>query len=572
MNTIIDGIGATVLKQKMERAAGMRNAKLNVSSLAFSQIPHQSRLFLEYLRDPLGLTAYYPNALRSPSDAAAFAPVVLEKYATPRQDLCDVLVSVNIRAGAHAESLANIQRLRNANTVAVVTGQQAGLFTGPLYTIYKAISAIRMSESLNSAGVSSVPVFWAATEDHDFDEVASTYFVNRSGHRYKAAYDPTGRTVGAPVGAVTIDEEIALAVRDLFTELGHTEFSDGLRGLLADAWAEGSTFADAFLKTMSRLLGRFGLVVLDPRDDGLKRLAAPLYAQAVFAADEIAARIKERSQDLVADGFHAQVHVEDDHFPLFIIDKDGRRAALRKTGGRVYRINGAKRQFAIDELAGIAAEEPHRLSPGVMLRPVVQDYLLPTICYFGGAAEIAYFAQNSKVYTALGRPVTPIFHRQSFTVVEASQGRFLEQFGLTLPDLFDGQEALLLRLARDSFAADTERLFELAEKGINAELDRLDQILSQIDPTLGENLDRRRRKIIYHIGALRKKASLAKMRQDETFERRFNRAFAALLPAGGLQERSINVFTYLNKFGPVFIDWIYDATDLDDKGHRVINL
>jgi len=565
-------IGATVLKQKMERAAHVGNAKINVSSLAFSKIPNQSRLFIEYLKDPLTLRTYYPNAFRSAAEVGAFAPAVLENYRTPRGELCDGLVRINTRFGAGPETLSNIDRLRGSETVAVVTGQQAGLFTGPLYTIYKALSAIRMSASLNSAGVSSVPVFWAATEDHDFDEVASAAFLDRSGQVYRSAYTAAERIVAAPVGTVTLEKDIDETIGRLFTKLAHTEFSGGMRALLSGAWVHGTPFGDAFNRTMARLLGRFGLVFLDPMDEGLKRLAAPLYTQAVHASDEIVGRLRERGQALAASGFHAQVHVEEDHFPFFIIDEDGRRAALRKTGDGVYRIKGAKREFAIADLAGIAAKEPHRLSPGVMLRPIAQDYLLPTICYFGGAAEIAYFAQNSEVYSALDRPATPIFHRQSFTVVEAAQGRFLEKFGITVPDLFDGQETLLLRLARDSFAGDTERLFESAEEGINAELDRLDHAVSRIDPTLGENLDRRRRKIIYHIAALRKKTLLSKVRHDEAFERRFDRVFAALLPDGSLQERSINVFTYLNKFGPGFLDWIYEAIDLDDKGHRVINL
>lgn len=566
------GIGATVLKQEMERAARLGNAKINVSSLAFSEIPHQSRLFIEYLKDPLALRTYYPNAFQSASDVGAFAGTVLENYITPRQQLCDILIRTNERVGAGPETLSNIHKLRGSKTVAVVTGQQAGLFTGPLYTIFKALSAVRMAESLDRTGVSAVPVFWAATEDHDFDEVASSAFLDRWGGVHRSTYSPAGRPDAAPVGAVTIDKEIAQPIGDLFTALGHTEFSDEVRGLLTDAWVPGRTFGDGFLQTMAALLGRFGLVFVDPMDEGLKRLAAPIYTQAVDASHEIVGRLRKRGQALVTRGFHAQVHVEEDHFPFFIIDDVGRRVALRKTGDGVYRIKGAKREFALADLAGIAEKEPHRLSPGVMLRPVVQDYLLPTICYFGGGAEIAYFAQNSEVYAALDRPATPIFHRQSFTLVEAAQGRFLEEFGISLPDLFDGPEPLLLRLARDSFGGDMERIFEMAAKGINAELDRLDQAVSQIDRTLGKNLDTRRRKIIYHIDALRRKTLLATARQDATFKRRFDRTFAGLLPDGGLQERSINAFTYLNKFGPNFMDWIYEAIDLDDKGHRIINL
>jgi uncharacterized protein YllA (UPF0747 family) len=229
-------------------------------------------------------------------------------------------------------------------------------------------------------------------------------------------------------------------------------------------------------------------------------------------------------------------------------------------------------KFTRDELAHIAENEPERLSPGVMLRPVVQDYLFPTICYFGGGAEIAYFAQNSEVYRILERPVTPILHRQSFTVIDARAARTLDKYDLKFADLFKGFEPLASGIVERFVNPTASRLFADAEENINLELDRLDQEISRIDPTLAENLATRRRKILYHIGALRKKFHRVQIERDEIADRQLRGLFASLLPDGQLQERRLNVGSFLARYGPYFIDWVYDSVDLDERGHRLLYL
>jgi uncharacterized protein YllA (UPF0747 family) len=238
----------------------------------------------------------------------------------------------------------------------------------------------------------------------------------------------------------------------------------------------------------------------------------------------------------------------------------------------MFRVKGEKRQLHRDELLDLAQNDPRRLSPGVMLRPVVQDFLLPTLCYFGGGAEIAYFAQNSEAYRVLDRPVTPILHRQSFTVVEPRESRNLERFGWELTSLFRGMDPAILDAAEREISPDVAKLFADVEERVNTELDRLGQRLSGTDPTIAASLAKRRRKILYHIKTLREMTLRSEVQKDETMRRRIDNLFDALLPHGALQERELNVVTFLNKYGPGFIDWIYDAVDLSDKDHRIIKL
>ncbi len=543
--------------------------KLRTESLPFSAIPGQSRLFIEYQQAPLSLQRYYPNAVESHTQIADRIPEVLENYTADRALLCSALDEINAAYDAPERVIENIRLLRQPDSIAVVTGQQTGLFSGPLYTIYKALSAIRMAECLSSRSLKAIPVFWAATEDHDFAEVSEAFAIDSDGKLLKTEFAPKEVSADLPVGNVRIDGSINETIEKLFQGLPKTEFSGELQDLLSECWKEDAGFGSAFGTFLVKILGRYGLVVIDPLHDGIKKLAAPIYVDAIRKSGEIVSSLIERSRELEREGYHAQVLVTEDYFPLFWHSDAGSRKALRKAGGDLYRAAGEKSEFTRDELAKLAAAEPSRFSPGVMLRPVVQDYLLPTVCYFGGGAEIAYFAQNSEVYRILDRPATPILHRQSFTVIDAKHARTLDKYGLDFQDFFSGIDAILPRVIEEHIDPNIAKIFARAEEEINTELNRLDQHLSALDTTVAENLATRRRKILYHIAALRKKAYFARIRKDETINRQLESAFTAILPRTHLQERTLNVSTFLNRYGIYFIDWLHSSIDLDDKEHRI---
>jgi bacillithiol biosynthesis cysteine-adding enzyme BshC len=560
------------LKQEIARDTSRDRLFPKVSGIAFSEIPGQSDLFRTYLSNARSLKQYYPNAVEYPLDVTEFAPAVLEAYKTDRAVLCDALRELNASLGADGQTLQNIDLLRHSDVVAVVTGQQAGLFGGPLYTIYKALSAIRLAEELTAAGQRAVPIFWMATEDHDLDEVSTTYFSTGSAKVVGAKYVPLKYRENSSVGNVEIDPSISRTIEQLFAELPANEFSRDVQAVLGRSWRDGSSIGRAFGETLAFLTSKYGLILLDPLEPALKRLAAPIYSEAVERSDEIVSALVERDHDLAKNGYHSQVLVDHDYFPLFWHDEKGSRTALRKTATGIYKAKGQKVEHTREDLLTVAQNEPDRLSPGVMLRAVVQDYLLPTLAYFGGGAEIAYFAQNSVVYETLGRPVTPIFHRQSFTILEARDRKTMEKLGLEFSDMFREHENVTVDWATANMDSETAGVFSSAEESINTELNRIDQRLAMIDPTLLDNLAKRRRKMIYHIGAIRKKTLMALARQNGAAERQISSLFAAIMPNGHLQERSINVFSFMNKYGPNFIDWIYKAVDLKDKRHRILDI
>jgi bacillithiol biosynthesis cysteine-adding enzyme BshC len=548
------------------------NFSFQIVSLPFAEIQGQSKIFVEYQQTPLALKGYYPEAVESHTQIAARIPEVLANHKADRNLLCDALLEMNVSCGGGEKTLENIKLLRESDCVAVVSGQQAGLFSGPLYTIYKALSAVKMTECLRGRGFKAVPVFWIATEDHDFEEVSKTFVLGRTGELEELKNEPKRCYENLPVGTVQLDESIKQTVEELFEDLSLTEFTGELRELIEQSWAPKTYFGDAFAKLLMGLFGKYGLIILCPLDPRLKQLAAPVYVEAIKKSAEIVTALRKRSDELQSKGYHAQVLVGEDYFPLFWQARDKTRNALKKSAEGTFKTKDNSREFTLSELAEIAESEPTRFSPSVVLRSVVQDYILPTACYFGGAAEIAYFAQSGEVYRILNRPQTPIFHRQSFTIVESRHAKTLQKYDLKLPDLFAGQENLLPKIVEQFLNKDTAHVFVEAEEKINAELNRLDQTLSQIDPTLAENLAKRRKKIIYHIGAMRNKFHHAQVRKDTTIQRQLETMFAALLPHKHLQERTLNITYFLNRYGLNFVDWIYDAIDLDDKAHRIIYL
>ncbi|MBV9958987.1 MAG: bacillithiol biosynthesis BshC, partial [Acidobacteria bacterium] len=243
-----------------------------------------------------------------------------------------------------------------------------------------------------------------------------------------------------------------------------------------------------------------------------------------------------------------------------------------RTERGTYRTKESPEEYSAEQLAEWALREPARFSPNVTLRAVVQDYLLPTVAYFGGAAEIAYFAQTGEVYRLLERPATPILPRASLTIVESRTGRTLERYQLELEDLFAGLENVLARVVEEHLGAETAQSFAHADETINRELDGLRERLGEVDPTLADALETGRRKINYQLHGLRTRFHRAQMNRDRAAHRQIERAFSCLYPEKTLQERRINITSLVARHGRYVVDWIYDAINLGSTDHQIVYL
>lgn len=540
------------------------------TALAFETIPPPSPIFLDFLKDAPALKDFYPEK-NTPLDQ--FAARVINAYKTDRTALAEALIEVNQSLGAGEKTFENIELLRAKDCVAIVAGQQAGIFTGALYTIYKAFSAIKLADELRRKNIKAVPVFWIAEEDHDFDEVQKTFNLDQDGNLFAAENTPSDYQENTPVGLVNLDETITETIKGLIKNLPHTQFTDEVEKLLIETYRTGESYSQAFGRLIARIFNDYGLIIVSPLNNQLKKLCAPIFAEAVEKSAEIISALLEKNRELENLNYQPQVLVTEDNYPFFYQNENGARQPLRRSAqsGKIA-VRHTKIEFDTAELSETARRFPYRLSPNALMRPVVQDYLLPTLVYFGGGAEIAYFAQSSAIYKILQRPATPIRHRASFTVIERKHQRTLDKYALKFTDLFAGREKIQSIVVEKYLNQNLAAAFSEIEENFNLELDRLDGGLRLAEPTLSNNLAHRRKKILWHIAALRKKYHRAEINNNEVVNRRIDNLFAALLPHGALQERTLNVTTFLNFYGVHFIEWLDEAIDADAAEHQILYL
>jgi bacillithiol biosynthesis cysteine-adding enzyme BshC len=512
-----------------------------------TELPHTSRLFSDFLYDFPRVARFYG---RAPGEALQAAAAV-DFPARRRAALVAAL------AGQNAGNPA-LETLAREGTVAVVTGQQAGLFAGPCYTVYKALTAVLLARRLSEAGRPAVPVFWVATEDHDLAEVNHCYV-------FDAAHAPVGleiagdnperRAVGTiPAGRPPV-AALDAALRDF-------PFGPEAVEMAASAYPPGATFGSGFLSLMKRLLAPFPLLYADPMQPALRRLAAPILSEALAGASGIARRLRERNAELEAAGYHAQVHFEERTSLVFLLE-DGRRIALAREG-EAYSANG--RRFGARELM----DRAERLSPNALLRPVVQDYILPTAVYVGGPAEIAYLAQSQAIYRALGRPMPAPVPRRSATILDERSARLMAKYGLKLPAFFEGGDSLRERMARKLVPPGLEEAIGRARAQAARSLDELGAAMAAFDPTLAAALATSRRKVEYQLAKLERKAAREAMRRDERAGRDAAYLEGLVYPGKRLQERFYSILPFVARYGPEVIGRLAEALAPDCPDHRVV--
>jgi bacillithiol synthase len=397
-----------------DRAMLSGEPSVKAHCLPFSQIPHTSPLFIDFLKYLPKIQPFYPSSPHFEEwlqDEAAR----ISYDAARRERVSAILERQNKSWDASPQTLANLDRLRKG-AAAVVTGQQVGLFGGPMFAIYKALTAVKLAEEATAAGVDAVPVFWLATYDHDLAEVNHVSIPGQDGSSHVLT-TPSHHVPGAPVSAVKLGDEILPAIEEAVKLLGDSEAVQFLR----ECYRPGETLGTAFARLYAKIFAESGVIVLDASDGELDRVAQPIFRVAIERADELADALLARGKALDAAGYHQQVKVTPSSVLLFTTRQGARTPIHRRGNGEtaefIIGTDSAAEKLSASELIGRIDSTPEQFSPNVLLRPIVQDYLLPTLAYTGGAAEAAYFAQAGAVYEALVGRVTPIVPRFSATIV-----------------------------------------------------------------------------------------------------------------------------------------------------------
>jgi bacillithiol biosynthesis cysteine-adding enzyme BshC len=552
-----------------------RELSMKEQCLSFQQIPHSSRLFLDYLSYTPSVRGMYP---RSP----IFSEWVKDESqrviydAERRSQVGEILERQNRAWDASPKTLANLERFKRGALTAV-TGQQVGLFGGPLFSIFKALTAVKLAEQATAAGVECVPIFWLATEDHDLAEVNHIALATEHGPPELFITDSSAlenAVADASVGTIRFDNGIEAVVQRATTLLGDSEVSKWLR----HAYRPGETFGSAFARLFAHLFADWGIILLDPMDKDFHQLAKPLFRAAIERASELDEALLARGKAIEAAGYHQQVKVTSATTLLFEVKNGARTVVRRKINGSPT-TNDKATEFvvgedrsSVDELLKRIEAAPEKFNPNVLLRPVVQDYFLPTLVYAGGAAEVAYFAQVAVVYEKLLGRVTPILPRFSATLLEAKPQRILARYELGLPDVLQGPEEIREAIAARSLPADLQLRFSEAYATAEKSMASLRESFGKLDSTLIGAADRARTRMWYQINRLHRRASRAELLRNEVITRHADALSNALFPHKVLQEREVAGIGFVARYGPELLADLYRKIHVDCHDHQVIEI
>lgn len=506
----------------------------------------------------------------NPASSDAWRDAIARTGRHPRQrsTVAAVLAAQQERRGAPPEARAAAALLAHPDTVAVVTGQQAGLFGGPLFTLLKAITSIQLARRTTAEhGVRTVAIFWVDAEDHDWDEVRSTTVLDSELHPTSIELAELAGAGRLPVAALTLDDGINDAVEALHAALPATDFTADLIATLRAAWQPGAGMAYAFARWLESLLGPHGLVVFESADPAAKPCVADLFARELQFPGRTALLATEAGRTLAGRGHEPQVQPHPDAVSLFHLD--GARTPIRRQGESLLI---GEQAFSSHALAAEAVSHPERFSPNVLLRPVVQDSLFPTICYVAGPSELAYLGQLKGVYEHFGVPMPLIQPRATATLVDSATRRFLNRYSLPLEHLQPQDESALNRLLQSQLPPGVEQALRDAEMVLRSSLERVIGVIPQVDPTLSGAATTTLGKMEHLLRGLQNKVIQAAKKRDETLRRQFAHAQAQTFPSGHPQERTLGGIVFLNRYGPALVPRLMDELPLELGKHWVMTL
>lgn len=540
---------------------------MELSSIPYSKLPRTSALFLDYVSKFDRVSQFYNG---SPYQFSSYSSLAgqLKFGAEARTRITEILTAQNKTFGSSGPAFENIERLGKPDTFAVVTGQQVGLLGGPAFTLYKALTAVKLAQNLTERGLNSVPVFWLATEDHDLEEVARTATLDDESNLIELKDSGDRPAPHSPVGRVKFTEQIVTALNKLENALPPGQSRDQVLRDLRECYQSGTGWGSAFGQFLAKVFSNWGVVLLDPMDEGVDRLRTHIFQEAISLAGDLKQRLQKRSETLVQSGYGAQVFVGDDSTLIFMV-REGNRTALHERGGQFF-LDGTG-AIPVAELKKLAAHQPLTFSPNALLRPFVQDTLLPTIAYVAGPSELAYLAQSQVIYTELRRPQPVIFPRAGFTLVDARSKRLMEKYRVAVEDVWQGEEHLRRTIAANGFAEGWSERLDQTEASLTQLLEKLRKDVEAIDPTLLDTLKHTEEKMKHQMDQLKGKISRAALGKSDLLARHEQALLRFLLPRKQLQEREVAGAYFLGRAGYELLNRLLAHIQIESSNHLVVD-
>ncbi|MBI4444374.1 MAG: bacillithiol biosynthesis cysteine-adding enzyme BshC [Acidobacteria bacterium] len=540
---------------------------MKTECLDYAQLSGYGKLFIHFLYGLEPANRFYTAAHHSLEDLKKrCCSIISSSRNRPRRPMNSLLREFNQSVGCGELTLQNIDSLQDPESIAVVTGQQVGLFGGPAFSVYKAITAIKTCSLLQREGVKAVPIFWLASDDSDFQEARSTFFYSTPGELIRLSHPGPPRNTSRMVGTIGLD-----SLQSLLSDLcsSRTDLSDSVLQLLKNGYGAGKTFGRAFANWLAALFRDQGLILFDPLLGGYKRLLLPCFEIAIEKRAAIVEALALRAELLQQNGFSPQVHTDETESLLFLIEGDRRFKLEFRNGCYVSKdLRGLsltpaallERIRAVPECAG----------PNVLLRPLLQDALFPTAVYVGGPSEIAYFAQISAI--AHFWDLEPsAFPRAGFTIVDHKSQRLLKKYGIDVSDVIQKPAFDLARRIVEK--TDLGRLIAAVEdlgRNIEQTLDHMSSELQSLDPTISEMTQHSQQKISYQLEKIKRRVINNFRRREQLVSHHLSYLSNHLLPEKKMQERVINFNHLLIQEGPEILPKLLDCTHPFCKCHQIL--
>jgi bacillithiol biosynthesis cysteine-adding enzyme BshC len=516
-------------------------------------------------------TSLVPGHFLSPSSFEAQA-AAQDGRPLDRKGLQAILLEQNRAFAAAPRALQQADRVADPRALAVIGGQQAGLFSGPLYTVHKALTILALAADLEARLARPViPVFWIASEDSDAAEIDHATVLDQAGGlRNIVAPPPAAGTGGAdrlPVSLLRFGPDIGEAVQALASLLPGSGFSQDVMDAVRSAYAPGRSFPQAFGRLMAWLFSARGLVLVDPSDPRLKALALPLFRREIRQRSPVSEAVREQSRRLAAAGYEAQIELRDGMLTLFRQDP-GRESIAVGPGGFQLRASG--RTLSEQELVAELESDPGRFTPNAALRPLFQDSVFPTLAAVLGPAELAYFSQLTLAYRRMGVPMPVLFPRATVTLLEQRVARTMDKLGITLHDVLSRGGAIVDDIVRREVPADVRSGLEEGRARVASVWEDLSGRIARLDPTLAPTAQIAAAASMKQFDFIEKKVAQAAKKRDEVLRGQVGRLTDAVLPRGGLQERALNVLPFLARHGTGLLEQEAREVDVFQPLHHCV--
>ncbi len=542
-----------------------------MNTINFSDIPGNSNLFLDYLYEFDKVDDIYGINFREIEKYPALFSKITSIPRYFRDELTSIIFDQYGDYKPSKLTRMHIEELSEQNTIAIITGQQLGIFGGPLYTFYKTITAIKLAKQLSEIyeDFNFVPLFWMEGDDHDFNEIKSFNILGQDNSLKNISYEDGKREDlnRGSTSRIKFGKGVDEVYKQLEAELRDNDFKEDVLTVLRDSYLEGDTFEESFRQLLFEFFDEEGLIIFNPSDKKVKELLAPVFRKEIIDFRQHVDGVIERSADL-EERYHAQVKVRPVN--LFINESDGRYALDPDEG--IFRVKGKRKTYNQDELLYELEKDPSKFSPNVLLRPICQDFLFPTGAYVAGPAEISYFAQVMPLYNEYEIPAPVIYPRAAATLLERNVIKILDKYELSVHDIMLDEKILNHRIVGSLSKHNINELFSGSREQVEKLFDDMTEKLVGIDPNLKNVVDKNRQKVLQGFEQLHNKALGAEERSHETALRQVDKVRAVLFPDGAPQERKLSFVYFAYKHGLDIMKYIFNELSINKFEHQIIEL